>query len=33
MPNPRLVDYHDEIVAYFMTLKAPGSFKFSDPGK
>jgi len=34
MPNPRLADYQiDEIVAYFMTLKAPGSFKFSDPGK
>jgi mono/diheme cytochrome c family protein len=34
MPNPRLADYQiDEIVAYFMTLKPPGSFKFSDPGK
>ena len=34
MPNPRLADYQiDEIVAYFMTLKAPDSFRFSDPGK
>ena len=36
MPNPRLVDYHRSMRSVqhiFMTLKAPGSFKFSDPGK